>query len=381
MFLDSNRKLSLVLTTAATTLNMPVDIDYVDITTTTTSPAPFNTYTSGTTPIDILPAPAASTTRKVNSLTIYNRDTVAKTIRVYKVDATPTTGLITAGAFVVGNDYQIVSVGTTNFTLIGASANTVGVIFTATGAGTGTGTAATCYQQIDLQINVDDSLCYTDVQGWYAVDSQGNLKSVQAASATSIATAIHGTTDKTTPIGADEFGIWDSVTGLLTKVSFTNALNWFAAKFGNAANVFSVAPATAAAHAVRSDQLSADNTNFPIYTVPTAYTPTVSAQIGTYTTASATAKWTKFGKTYIISFVLTITTNGTATTAAILTLPAGVIASGDSFGIGRETAVTGNALCCRIADGATAIFIQKYDGTYVGANGYVLEGTITLNVA
>jgi len=47
----------------------------------------------------------------------------------------------TAGSFVVGNTYQIVTVGTTDYTLIGASANTVGVIFNATGVGSGTGTA------------------------------------------------------------------------------------------------------------------------------------------------------------------------------------------------------------------------------------------------
>jgi hypothetical protein len=50
--------------------------------------------------------------------------------------------LTTAGAFTVGQQYKIVSVGSTSFTSIGASANTVGVIFTATGAGTGTGTAS-----------------------------------------------------------------------------------------------------------------------------------------------------------------------------------------------------------------------------------------------
>lgn len=49
--------------------------------------------------------------------------------------------VLTAGAFTIGNKYTIVSVGTTDFTLIGASANTIGVQFTATGAGTGTGTA------------------------------------------------------------------------------------------------------------------------------------------------------------------------------------------------------------------------------------------------
>lgn len=50
---------------------------------------------------------------------------------------------VTAGAFVVDTVYVIVTVGTTSFTAIGASANTVGVEFTATGVGSGTGTAAT----------------------------------------------------------------------------------------------------------------------------------------------------------------------------------------------------------------------------------------------
>ena len=47
-----------------------------------------------------------------------------------------------AGSFVIDSSYEIVAVGTTDFTLIGASANTVGVVFTATGAGSGDGTAS-----------------------------------------------------------------------------------------------------------------------------------------------------------------------------------------------------------------------------------------------
>ncbi len=49
---------------------------------------------------------------------------------------------VIAGAFVVGTTYEIMVIGTTDFTLIGAAANTVGLTFTATGVGTGTGTAA-----------------------------------------------------------------------------------------------------------------------------------------------------------------------------------------------------------------------------------------------
>jgi hypothetical protein len=56
----------------------------------------------------------------------------------------PTAGnaVVTSGSFVVGTPYTIVSIGTTNYTLIGAASNTPGLGFTATGVGTGTGTAS-----------------------------------------------------------------------------------------------------------------------------------------------------------------------------------------------------------------------------------------------
>jgi hypothetical protein len=47
---------------------------------------------------------------------------------------------ITAGSFVVGDTYEIVTVGTTDFTLIGAANNNVGTTFVATDVGEGTGT-------------------------------------------------------------------------------------------------------------------------------------------------------------------------------------------------------------------------------------------------
>lgn len=49
--------------------------------------------------------------------------------------------IVNAGSFVSGQWYEITSVGTTSFTGIGASANTVGIVFQATGAGSGTGQA------------------------------------------------------------------------------------------------------------------------------------------------------------------------------------------------------------------------------------------------
>ena len=47
-----------------------------------------------------------------------------------------------ATAIISGNTYVILTIGTTNFTLIGAASNTVGLTFTATGVGAGTGTVS-----------------------------------------------------------------------------------------------------------------------------------------------------------------------------------------------------------------------------------------------
>jgi len=78
---------------------------------------------------------------------------IIESLRVYASKAAATTAglplnsvfliskIVTAGSFIIGKEYKIVSVGTTDFTLIGASANTVGLWFVATGVGTGDGTA------------------------------------------------------------------------------------------------------------------------------------------------------------------------------------------------------------------------------------------------
>lgn len=71
-------------------------------------------------------------------------------------------GAVTTGSFVIGNTYKISTVGDTDFTLIGASANTVGVVFTATGVGAGTTGQATSFnvygQQAPTSLNVASSV-------------------------------------------------------------------------------------------------------------------------------------------------------------------------------------------------------------------------------
>jgi hypothetical protein len=73
----------------------------------------------------------------------------------------------TAGSFTIGLNYTITAVGTTNFVAIGASANTVGVVFTATGVGSGTGTAlltSTSADQINRFIQQAEQRIYNSMQ-------------------------------------------------------------------------------------------------------------------------------------------------------------------------------------------------------------------------
>ena len=75
----------------------------------------------------------------------------------------------TAGAFVAGSIYVIASIGSTDYTLIGATSNTLGLQFTATGAGAGTGTAYAIYNCV--LANVSGGTFVADYLLGYWVDS------------------------------------------------------------------------------------------------------------------------------------------------------------------------------------------------------------------
>ena len=96
---------------------------------------------------DVFGGVALETPYYVKSIsTVTNTITISDTLTGTGI-AGPTFALsentVTAGDFVVGTTYTIVSIGTTDFTLVGAASNTVGLSFVATGAGSGTGTADT----------------------------------------------------------------------------------------------------------------------------------------------------------------------------------------------------------------------------------------------
>jgi hypothetical protein len=66
---------------------------------------------------------------------------------------------ITAGSFVGTHVYRILTIGTTDFTLIGAAYNTVGLVFTATDVGAGSGTASDLgSENVDLIFSLSSSL-------------------------------------------------------------------------------------------------------------------------------------------------------------------------------------------------------------------------------
>lgn len=77
------------------------------------------------------------------ALATTNRTADGRTNILTTTDLPATWTTITAGAFVTDDIYYILTIGTTDFTLIGASANIIGTKFTATGIGAGTGTADT----------------------------------------------------------------------------------------------------------------------------------------------------------------------------------------------------------------------------------------------
>ena len=87
-----------------------------------------------------------------------------------------TNATVTAGSFIPGTEYTIISVGTTDFTLIGASASTVGVTFVATGAGSGTGVACQIISHSAINIESDGITLpeYKEIQ--FRIESTGGAE-------------------------------------------------------------------------------------------------------------------------------------------------------------------------------------------------------------
>ncbi len=102
------------------------------------------------------------------------------------------------------------------------------------------------------------------------------------------------------------------------------------------------------------------------------YTPTVGSFSGTITSASATGRYRRLGRKVEVSVVVTITTNGTGGTELTATLPITAGANNIAGYAGRENLLTGMFVSGYTGNGGTTIRMRQADGTYPGADGYVI---------
>jgi hypothetical protein len=111
----------------------------------------------------------------------------------------------------------------------------------------------------------------------------------------------------------------------------------------------------------------------------TVYTPTVTAQTGTFTTATASGRFKQIGKIVHFSAQIVITTNGTAADSVRATLPSTAQAANATFGAGRESS-TGTLLLW-FNQSTTIAQIVTTTGTYPGGNGRTLDISGTYEAA
>jgi len=117
-----NRSLQLFLGAPKTTSNLQIVVSYSDQTASTYLGATQLSNSNGTTPVTICSAPAASTIRDIDMITVLNTDTVYQVVTIQYLDT------------------------------------------------------ATTYKILDIQLNVGDKLTWTHGSAWQVVDNSGNVK-------------------------------------------------------------------------------------------------------------------------------------------------------------------------------------------------------------
>jgi hypothetical protein len=105
----------------------------------------------------------------------------------------------------------------------------------------------------------------------------------------------------------------------------------------------------------------------------TAYTPTVTADGGTFTTVSASGRYNRTGKTIDFQVSIVMTTAGTATGAVRFTLPVTAHSSAIAIGLGREMTSTGAMLVVMGNQASASIAsILTYSNTSIIGSGRTL---------
>ncbi len=105
----------------------------------------------------------------------------------------------------------------------------------------------------------------------------------------------------------------------------------------------------------------------------TAYTPTLTASVGTYTSASATGRYKTIGKTVFVNVLITITTVGTGTYPEF-TLPVTPRDISEVLFYGSEQATTAKTINGRRFS-ATTVGVAYYDNSMPAASGAIFRLT------
>ena len=128
MFLDANHKLQVVSTAAKTTLDSSVIVCWEDANQATIDKGSQISTTNGTTAVDIAFSSSGGIDRTIKSIQLHNHDSAAKTFTFSMVEN------------------------------------------------------GVAYPLIDVTLQVDDNISYTDGQGWYVLDASGNRKTTSTIS-------------------------------------------------------------------------------------------------------------------------------------------------------------------------------------------------------
>ena len=112
----------------------------------------------------------------------------------------------------------------------------------------------------------------------------------------------------------------------------------------------------------------------------TTYTPTVTANSGTFTTVAALGRYCRIGKMVHCVIRISITDAGTAS-LPIVTLPVAAINYVAQAASGFESGVTNKQVFGNIPAGASNMYIRMYDSSNAAVNSYTLNLTFTYEAA
>ena len=108
------------------------------------------------------------------------------------------------------------------------------------------------------------------------------------------------------------------------------------------------------------------------------FTPAVASTGGAITTSSATMRYKQIGKTMLVNFNISITTNGTGSGSITLTVPSNAVAY--AVGAARDYSVGGKTISVTLPTASSTMTLVNYDNTYPGANGSTISGNITYEI-